>query len=430
MRGDGNRQMKRKNYWILFAILLLSLTSLSPTSDFTQTNSQNNNTNTTSLLSVDSPNQDQSDQILKISVQLSTNEFNKLELLNKRFIQETGIQVELSNNPSKSEYDEASISKFLAMGEGSDVLLMESDWIRGLATKGYLLPVESYLKSSPGGSVLRSLLPLVEWNGYQWGTPFDMNPYVLVWQPKALVEMGITDPPSTDGTWNNLLSKQLQRKEKTLLAIDSDESYSLAALIGGMGGNILHPEDHYLKWIEQSLPHMQLVNSNNKHEVLQLVHKGEIPLYLTEYSATTSLRKEGLSVAIPGYFYSESPSFLRSRSFGVSSQSLLPEQSSEWIAYMTSYDIQQEWLYATYRLPSLSAIYENYTNESLDTQIKLDLLNKLNNGDVVYEQLTNKARTDLSMRVNQLLTGQLTVNQFKEEIKSLGIEIDKLDEGK
>lgn len=420
--------MKRKNYWILFAILLLSLTSLSPTSDFTQTNSQNNNSNTTSLLSVDSPNQDKSDQILRISVQLGTNEFKKLELLNQRFIKETGIQVELLNNPSESEYDENSISKSLAMGEGSDVLLMESDWIIGLASKGYILPVESYLKSSPGGSVLRSLLPLVEWNGYQWGTPFDMNPYVLVWQPKALVEIGVNNPPSIAEDWNNLLSKQLQRKEKTLFAIDSDEPYTFAALIGGMGGSILHPEDHYLKWIEQALPNMKLVNSNNKQEVIQLVQKGEIPLYLTEYSETTTLRKDGLLITIPSYFYSVSPSFLRSRSFGVSSQSLLPEQSSEWIAYMTSYDIQQEWLYATYRLPSLSAIYENYTNESLDTKIKLDLLNKLNSGDVEYEQLTNKARIDLAIVVNQLLTGKLKVNQFKEEIKGLGLEIDKLDE--
>lgn len=416
--------MKRKNYWLLFAILLLSLTSLSPTLDFTQTNSQNNNTNTTSLLSVDSPNQDKSDQIIKISVHLSTNEFNKLELLNKRFVQETGIQAQLSNIPDESGYDEISISKALAIGEGSDVLLMESNWIKGLATKGYLLPVESYLKSTPGGSVLRSLLPLVEWNGYQWGMPFDMNPYVLVWQPKALSEVGITDPPSTDEEWDNLLSKQLERKGKVLLGIDSERSYALAALIGGLGSNILHPEARDLKWIEQSLPNMKLVNDNNRQQVLQLVHDGEIPLYLTAYAETTSLRKDGLSVTIPSYFYSESPSFLRSRSFGVSSQSLLPEQSSEWIAYMTSYDIQQEWLYATYRLPSLSAIYENYTNESLDTKIKLDLLKKLNSGDVEYEQLTNKTWTELSIRVHQLLTGQLNINQFQEEITGLGTEID------
>ncbi|OAB30114.1 hypothetical protein PMSD_20135 [Paenibacillus macquariensis subsp. defensor] len=403
--------MKRKNYWLLFAILLLSLTSLSPSLDFTQRNSKNNNNNKSSPESLDLQNKESNDQPITISVQLSIDDFNKLEIMNKRFVKETGIQAELTNIPEDNAYEE--VSKALAIRESPDVLLMESEWVKTFAAKGYLLPVESYRKSTPGSNVLRSLLALVEWNGYQWATPFDMNPYVLVWQSKLLKDKGIRVSPSTNEQWVKLLNIQMERKGKFLLGIESEQPYALAALIGRMGGDILQLEDHQLAWIEQALPYMYLVNTNNKQQALQSFMDGDMLMYLASYSETVTWN-DGLGVDFPEHFYGESPSFLRSRSFGVSSQSSLTEQASEWIAYMTTYSNQQEWFKETNRLPSLSAIYENPITDSLDIPFRLDVLHELNSGENYSKQLNNNELKELAIHVNQLLTGVIKVSQIKE----------------
>ena len=411
--------MKRKNHWLLFAILLLSLTSLSPSLDFTQENSQKNNNKPSNLLSLDSPNLDNNHRPIRISVQLSEENFKILESMNERFVRETGIQSELSNVAVEMAHDEFSLS--LAIGEGPDVLLMESKWVNTFATKGYLLPVESYLKNATGSDVIRTLLPTVEWNGYQWATPFDMDPYVLVWQPKTLVEMGIMEPPRTNIEWVNLLSKQADREGEFLLGMDVEEPYALATLMGGMGGDILHLDDKTLLWIEQALPYMNIVG-DNKEEVWKLLYTGEIPLYISTYSEAILSWKEGLKVVLPESLYNNEPVFLRSRSFAVSSHTSLTDQSAEWIAYMTSSSIQQEWLEKTNRLPALNSIYENELSNGTDIPFELELLQSLNSGSIQSDQMKRPIWSELSIYVKQLLTGQITVNQFKAAMLGENVE--------
>ena len=180
-----------------------------------------------------------------------------------------------------------------------------------------------------------------------------------------------------------------------------------------MGGDIVQPEGHQLAWIEQALPYMYLVNTNNKQQALQSFMDGDMLMYLASYSETVTWN-DGLGVDFPEHFYGESPSFLRSRSFGVSSQSSLTEQASEWIAYMTTYSNQQEWFKETNRLPSLSAIYENPITDSFDIPFRLDVLHELNSEENHSKQLTNNELKELAIHVNQLLTGVIKVSQFKE----------------
>ncbi|MNP14255.1 Bacterial extracellular solute-binding protein [compost metagenome] len=301
----------------------------------------------------------------------------------------------------------------LAIGDGPDVLLLESEWIKDFASKGYLLPVESYLKNTPGSNILRLLLPTVEWNGYQWATPFDMDPYVFVWQPKTLAEMGIVNPPITNKEWVNLLDKQMDRDGKSLLGINAGEPYALATLLGGMGANILQTNDESLLWLEQAIPHMNII-SNNKQEAWQLLLDGEMPLYLSTYSEARSVRADGLEVEFPGNFYNESPFYLRSRSFAVSSQSTISEQSAEWISFMTSSPIQQEWFDQTDRLPSLSLMYADNSSHGVQIPFRLELVQDPSVVNMQSSQMTRSAWNDLTVGVNKLLTGQMTVHQFKE----------------
>ncbi|WP_438351640.1 extracellular solute-binding protein [Paenibacillus sp. FA6] len=384
---------------------------MSPSLDFTQNDSRKTNNDTSKLLSVDSPNPDSDHGPIQIFVQLSDDDFNSLMRMNQRFIQETGIQSEISNFTKEMAYDE--FSRSLAMGEGPDVLLIESAWVNTFATKGYLLPVESYLKRATGSHALRMLLPMVEWNGYQWATPFDMDPYVMVWQPKTLAEMGIMEVPSTKMEWAQLLSKQEDRLGKTLLGIDAGEPYALAGLMGGMGADILQPDDESLLWLEQARPYMYII-SNNKQEAWKLLQDGDMPLQLSTYSEAKSSWKYGLNMELPWDFYNKSPLFLRGSSIAVSSQTLLTEQSAEWITYMTSTSNQQEWLDTTDRLPSLTAIYESESIDGKEIPFTQELLQEPSDRSTKVNQTMSPSWSELANYVNLLLTGQMTVNQFKE----------------
>ncbi|AOZ91697.1 extracellular solute-binding protein [Paenibacillus crassostreae] len=411
--------MKRRNYWLLFAILLLSLTSLSPSLDFTPRNERKDNDITLNPLALDSPNQVQNQSPIVISVHISEEQFKVLTELNKQFIEDTGIQVELSNVDADIAYAEA-LSSF-AMGNGPDVLFIENEWVHTFATKGYLLPVESYLKNATGSNVLRTLLPTVEWNGYQWATPFDMDPYVFVWQPKTLNEMGLVEPPNTKKEWADLLIKQAEGNKQYLLGIEEAAPYAMATLLGGMDVDILQPDEDALLWLEQAIPFMYIVNKDNQ-EAWKLLQEGDLSLYLTTFSEAKSSWKEGLKVELPDDFYNNSPMYLRSRSFAVSSHTSLSEQSAEWIAYMTESTIQEQWFEKTARLPSLSMIYEDAKlSYKAEIPFRLDLLKVPSDETAQTGQVPSDSWNELHSYIDQMLAGQISVVEFKEKLTTKSI---------
>ncbi|HEY2494957.1 MAG TPA: extracellular solute-binding protein [Paenibacillus sp.] len=401
--------MKRKNYWFLFAVLLLSLTSLSPSLDFAYNNRLNDTKDPSRHLSPDSPDLTMNQQPIQITVQLSAEDFVQLQQKNEGFMRVTGIQTELSN----IALDSNKLVDSLAMGEGPDVMLVNSEDMYSLATKGYLLPVESYRTHSPESNGMSALLSLMEWNGYQWGIPYDMDPYVLLWQPLALEALGFELPPKTVQEWTDLLVKFQESKGEYLLAIESEQPYGLATLLGEVGGDISNPEDGSLNWIEQALPYMYIMD---KHiEEWKGMAKESITLVISPYSNAAAVKKQGMILELSDNVYAKHPILLRSRALAVSSHSVLPEQAAEWIAYMTSPTTQLEWSKATHHLPVLTSLY----NPSSSSSVLSITLNKLleNSGEVNTKSIQSNDLSTLTDNVDQLLKGSITKKEFKDNIK-------------
>ncbi|MHA0855827.1 extracellular solute-binding protein [Paenibacillus sp. CMAA1364] len=403
--------MKRKNHLILFAILLLSLTSLSPSLDFTQKDLRRTNNTSLNPMDLDSPNLDDDRSPMHISVQMSQSDFKSLEGMNQRFNQETGIKTVLTNYTEEIGSEE--ISRLLAIGEGPDILLMKSEWVKGFATKGYLLPVESYLKSTSGSDTLRLLLPTVEWNGYHWATPYDMNPYVLIWQQDILATMGMDEVPTTNKEWMDFLSKQGSREEQILLGLDANDPHALATFMAGFGSDLLHPDEETLQWLEQTLPYIYVKNKETQDDG-KLIEEHGMPLYLVPYSDMAEPKYDGLKVKIPEDFYNQAPVFLRSTSIAVTSQTILSDQAAEWIDYMISTYNQQQWLETTKRLPALRTIYEKEPSHIQYIPYGLQWLQEPKRFKEELDLKVSPSWEALTIAVKQLLTGQIDMDEFKK----------------
>ncbi len=72
--------------------------------------------------------------------------------------------------------------------EAPDIMLMKSEWVNEFAASGYLLPAEEAYAGKALAEQFDALSAPVKWNGYLWGVPLDIDPYVLVWNERLLSE--------------------------------------------------------------------------------------------------------------------------------------------------------------------------------------------------------------------------------------------------
>lgn len=157
--------VKRRNHWLLFAILLLALINLSPSKN--SANISNEDVGNAEMIHPPSPEKVQEEGHLKILVQMDEADFTLLQQMNQSYMNTHPIQVELVNIPPEASYSSTELQ--LELGESPDVLLLDNVWIRRFAAEGYLLPTENYYFGSLTGEVLSSSLAQNEWNSYVWG---------------------------------------------------------------------------------------------------------------------------------------------------------------------------------------------------------------------------------------------------------------------
>lgn len=411
----GLKGLKRKNYWFLFAILLLSLTSLSQGQDLTPNNGGNEERKTSSLYPQPSSPQNTDDHPIRVTVHLSKEDYEELVKINDTYTSETGAVIELINIPDSDAYQQ--LTSAMAVGEGPDVLLVNSSWIRSMALNGYLLPAESYQSSNAGGDVISPLLQEVQWNGYQWGIPIDMDPYVLVWQRQTLQELGMTDIPNEIKTWNELLAKQENRKDKKLLAIHPSDGFSFAALMGSLGADPMNPGDEDLEWIHKARPFVQFNESDlAKDSWEQLKDQGLAFLLSPVSKAVTNTIGTNYDLRMPEQLYLNYPFLLRARSYAVSAQSQHPKEAAEWIAYMSSGQVQQGWYHDTGKLPALKGNYEETLFNPAELPFRLHRLLQSAGNSQETRQLQSKWDV-FSKAAKLFLSGKYTGNEYKKALE-------------
>ncbi|WP_179281353.1 extracellular solute-binding protein [Paenibacillus sp. XY044] len=399
--------MRRKNYWLLFAILLLSLTTLSQGQELSQTPSGHEEEDDASLFPQPSTQERTSQSPIRVIVHLSNEDFKQLVELNHTYVSDTGATVELNNIPDADAY--LQLKSALSVGEGPDVMLINSSWVRPMASRGYLLPVESYTSNRAESDTINPLLQEVEWNGYQWGTPADMNPYVLVWNKKALNSLGMTDIPGDISSWKDLLSKAKNRGHQKLLEISSGDGYDAAALLGALGTDPLNPSQISLEWIDKARAFMQIDHDPQDASGTQL------PLTFSAVSEAAGTQTADMVLRMPEQLYAVYPSLLRSRSYAVSAGSQHAKEAAEWIAYMSSAVVQQKWYQATGKLPALKSLYDDTVFNPAGLPFHLTSLLQTAGTDKDAGRL--QAKWDLFIKASgEYIAGKSTAGEYAEAV--------------
>ncbi|GAB6990629.1 extracellular solute-binding protein [Paenibacillus pini] len=420
--------MKRKKYMFLFGVLLLSLTSLSPglnqtPSDYTKEQRR------PALYPLPSSQRNPDDHLpIRIMVNLNSYEFEELLKYNNDYMKETGNLVEMTNVPNADAYHIFNSS--LAVGEAPDIMVMNSTWVRSFATQGYLLPVESYQSTASGREAVRALLQPLTWNGYQWGTPMDMDPYVLSWHTDSLKAMGIEDLPQGSKAWKELLAKQETRKDKKLIAMNTEDAFALAALTVAMDGNPLHLSEEDMDLLTKARPAFDFSPKGSMNDLTSGT-VGNIPLEVLPISKAVTLdgvyRDRSKELQMPESYYASNPFLLRSRSFAVTAQSTHPKRAAEWVAYMNDPALQLKWFKHTGKLPALTANYlGDVVNDTQEIPVRLNEL--LHSGVDIDIKVDNEiqGKWDLYNKAAKLwLSGINTAQQYKQMVEAVQKEKDK-----
>ncbi|WNS43808.1 extracellular solute-binding protein [Paenibacillus sp. MMS20-IR301] len=350
--------LRRKNYWLLFAVLLLSLTSLSPSMEL-DTDDRGYPPRQPLDQSERPPSGEQGDnQSLSIRVSLSTGEFNVLKRISSNYTLSSGVNVLLTN--VDTETGAAQLQEELTVGESPDIVMLDGHSIYDLASRGYLLPVDIY-QSVPGSTPLTMLLPQMQWNGYDWGVPLDIDPYVLVYSPQRLAELGLAAAPSSLEEWRELLGR-LQAEEaggSYLLAMDTRNPYGYAAVLQSMGGGLLDTTQEEALWTEAARGFFYLTSRFNG-EIWDMLQDGKLAVAAVPLSEWKVHGNSTLAVQAPqereGARIDET---VNSRFLALPAQSGSPEAAVKWLAYVTSSSAQLEWLENTDRLPALDELYRS-----------------------------------------------------------------------
>ncbi|WP_424768273.1 extracellular solute-binding protein [Paenibacillus sp. sgz302251] len=180
----------------IIGVLLLTALLLIPFSKHTNpTNHRQPDDNTTIQPAQGELIIDQLSEI-HVNVSLPAAEFELLTERNRHFMMKyPHIDVQLTNEPSTDKaYAEWTLQS--RQGEAADVMLLDNDWVKPFAVSGFLQAVDSIMTGDVLSDQMIGLLELLKWNGYIWGVPKDVNPYVVAWSSNLLEQSGFQTAPA------------------------------------------------------------------------------------------------------------------------------------------------------------------------------------------------------------------------------------------
>ncbi|SMF88449.1 multiple sugar transport system substrate-binding protein [Paenibacillus uliginis N3/975] len=407
--------MKRKNYWFLFAILLLSLTSLSPSFEFTR-HIGSDPPGKEPVPPSQTPDTPESDLgPIQIAVQMDDAELDTLHQMNEQFMEKTGAEVEIIPMETLGSSEESLIQK-MSLGEGPDVLFIDSHWIKSLAVKGFLRPIDASQAVVPDSQLLGGLLSSVQWNGYQWGIPFDMDPYVLAWQAD---EETVSELPSSRKSWQDFKKSM---GKKPVFVLDPEDPYAFAAAVSALSGDPARPDKEILRMLAPPAGASWLKLTDDVAALMEEIEGDNASVAIAAYSVFRRDFPEGYRLWLPDYSKEKRKPVVRSRSVAVTSQSESSQLAMAWVSEMTSKEMERKWAESTGKLPALSDFYsitDSAINRSESWKESLDRLRSLLEREEAVKLDFGRGDGFLmySRLVSDLLNGHMTVEEFREQYK-------------
>lgn len=374
--------MKRKNQWLLFAILLLALINLSPSQNSTLIGQNKPKELQTQM----QPNQVKVQDLgeITVAVQLTGYDFIQLQQLNQQFMDTHPLKVELVNIPANEDYGH--FKQKLNLGESPDVLLLDNTWVRSYAAEGYLLPTDSYYTGSLAGEVLSASLVQNEWNGYVWGVPYDIDPYVWIYNSSLFKSKFGVDFPVTLNEWSTFIEKYKLQGEgipSNIFAFHFSDPYASLSLLWQLGGLKLEADqspfvmteyiDLAVKQLDSLRPY--LINLDHADEVISTnetwgkLNGGEVAAALVRYTEASSNFNSNLRIEFMNREEDIETMWISGRSYVVSARTDNKEAAGLWITEMTSMAKQQQWFEKTDYLP----VYKSMYNQNIDNGLPQDI---------------------------------------------------------
>lgn len=179
------------------------------------------------------------DVTLNVAVSMSNAEFMLLQSQSAHYTEtHAGITVQLTNIPQPEAY--ATLIKANQLGNAADVMLLDNEWVKEFAAQGFLRPLDEFYtgEQQPGG--FKAVMDEVQWNGYLWAVPKDVDPYVFVWNTKTAAENKWTHPPETMEEWLNWNQTLMNPdQDRYGIYIDPADPYALISLIAALGDNLI-----------------------------------------------------------------------------------------------------------------------------------------------------------------------------------------------
>lgn len=306
---------------------------------------------------------------LHVTVSMPAAAFKHLEERTEQFmLQFPHISVKLSNEkPSGERY--SSIVMQSIQGVAPDIMLLDNSWIVPLAERGYLKPIDSLMAGDVLSDQLPGLLEPLKWNGYLWGAPGSINPYVVAWNKPLLTELGHSDPPqawtefqaltdqiaaaapSPDGEQYlmNLSPGDLTQLLLWLTRFDTD--HQLLNL-----DTLTESQQDKLMWLESRTQYVSAAPISSLEQINQLVMSNRLLMLIIpweSYYKMSASARNNLLVEQESIYYP----WMNGHSFVISSASKWENEAMIWIQEMTDASIGLQKMEDAGTLPVRASLY-------------------------------------------------------------------------
>lgn len=373
------------------------------------------------------------DKVIKASVSMSAKEFELFSRLAKQFSElHDGITIQVENVPAADSYEKW--KKAGQMGEAPDLMLLDNHWVQEFAALGFLQPVGEFYSSDQQNSQIAILMNQVKWNGYIWGVPKDVDPYIMAWNKKSAADNKLEHAPESAEDmllWN----KQLLKPEdgKYGIYVDPSDPYAFIAAASSLssawlGKDKVWPDEaEAAKKLEAFLAPQEEAWTGKAYpknfpetaaswSPWELLAKGQLAAMITTVSAFKSHAADSnLALSsIPNIPGSGQAVWLKGRSFAVSSRTPYAKLLMDWVKEMTTPDAEIKFWNEAKMLPAQIPAYSQTplrADEHINSFVWLTRQGKV----LPTASETAKSLNDLQNQLKKLRSGETTVRKLIED---------------
>ncbi|MDF2926399.1 MAG: extracellular solute-binding protein [Paenibacillaceae bacterium] len=372
------------------------------------------------------------DIIIKASVAMDPKEFELFSRMAKQFSElHEGITIQVNNIAVFEAYEVW--KKAGQMGEAPDLMLLDNHWIQEFAALGFLQPVDEFFSSDQQNGRISTLMNQVKWNGYIWGVPKDVDPYILAWNKRTAADNKLEHAPESGDellAWN----KQLLNPAEGKFGVYADpaDPYAFIAAASSITGAWTGKEK---VWADQAEAEKRLTAffapqeeawngklypqnfpvSSPSWSPWEQLSLGKIAAMVTTVSAFKLHMTDNIAIAsIPVIPDADQRAvWLKGRSFTVSSRTPHAKILMDWIKEMTTPEAGIEYWNASKVLPAQIPAYNLAPLRGDEHINSFDWL--ITQGRVLpNDSETSKNLQGLHQELLRLWKGEITLKQLIE----------------